>query len=456
MPQNANSHAKHYTHTPGKTSLEKELIESLSRFITFRWIMAGGIGTTVLFVTFALSITLPLQSILITTLCILIFNFFCTSYQKHVKSYETFANLQISADWLALVFLAHYTGGIESPVICYFIFHVIISAILLSKKKCYLQTTFALLLILILSMLEYFHIIPHVQVKELFPTPSYDKSLYLVAVLFFCVTSFYISAYLATSVNNRLRKRENEVVALKDSVTEAYNRLEALDREKSEFTFKVTHELRSPLSAIQSLLKSIEEGYAGEIPQKARNLILRSEKRTGLLIALVNDLLDLVSGKIGTIREGEIKHININEAINNSIQLLQEKAKAKEIKIAFESMQKPVFIRVIPEDLDLILTNLIDNAIKYSKKASSILIRSVVTEKTVTMEISDIGIGIGEEDIKRIFEEFYRADNAKEFELEGTGLGLSIVKNLMNRYKGSITVQSKLGEKTTFFVSFPV
>ena len=72
------------------------------------------------------------------------------------------------------------------------------------------------------------------------------------------------------------------------------------------------------------------------------------------------------------------------------------------------------------------------------------------------MEISDTGIGIREEDINRIFEEFYRADNAKEFEHEGTGLGLSIVKNLMNRYKGTITVQSKLGKETTFFVSFPV
>ena len=243
---------------------------------------------------------------------------------------------------------------------------------------------------------------------------------------------------------------------LKNSITNAYNKLEAIDRDKSEFTFKVTHELRSPLSAIQSLLKSIEEGYAGEISQKARELIIRSEKRTGLLITLVNDLLDLVSGKIGSIREGETKNININEAINNSIQLLQEKAKAKEIKFAFESIQKPVFIHIIPEDLDLILTNLIDNAIKYSKKGSSILIRTALTGKTVTMEISDTGIGISEENINRIFEEFYRADNAKEFELEGTGLGLSIVKNLMNRYKGSITVQSKLGQKTTFTLSFRV
>ena len=444
------------THTPEKTSSEKELIESLSRFITLRWIMVVVIGTTAVFARFALSISIPLTSILIVTSCILIFNVVCFYLQKHVKSYGNFANLQISVDWLALVFLAHYTGGIESPVLFYFIFHVIIAAILLSRKACYSQTTFALLLIITLSILEYYHLIPHVQIKELFPTPVCFRGRYLLSKTFFCITSLYVSAYLATSVTKRLRKRENEIVLLKDSIAEAYNRLEALDRGKSEFTFKVTHELRSPLSAIQSLLKSIEEGYAGEISQKARDLIIRSEKRTSLLITLVNDLLDLVSGKIGSLREKERKKININEAINNSIQLLQEKAKVKGITFAFESIQKPVLIKIIPEDLDLILTNLIDNAIKYSKNCSSILIRTASTKITVTMEISDTGIGIREEDINRIFEEFYRADNAKEFEHEGTGLGLSIVKNLMNRYKGTITVQSKLGKETTFFVSFPV
>jgi len=279
------------THTHEKSSLEKELVESLSRFINLRWIMVIGIFVTSKFAKFGLGIDLPIIPIFIVTFCILIFNLICLYLQKHVKSYESFANLQISVDWIALVFLVHYTGGIESPVIFYFIFHVIISAILLSEKKCYLQTSFALILIISLSILEYFHVIPHVHIKDLFPNPVYDNGLYLLSIIFFSVTSLYISAYLATSVNNRLRKRENEIVTLKNEITDAYNKLEEIDREKSEFTYKVTHELRSPLSAIQSLLKSIEEGYAGEISEKARDLVIRSEKRTSFLITLVNGLL---------------------------------------------------------------------------------------------------------------------------------------------------------------------
>ena len=444
------------THTHEKSSLEKELVESLSRFINLRWIMVIGIFVTSKFAKFGLGIDLPIIPIFIVTFCILIFNLICLYLQKHVKSYESFANLQISVDWIALVFLVHYTGGIESPVIFYFIFHVIISAILLSEKKCYLQTSFALILIISLSILEYFHVIPHVHIKELFPNPVYDNGLYLLSIIFFSVTSLYISAYLATSVNNRLRKRENEIVTLKNEITDAYNKLEEIDREKSEFTYKVTHELRSPLSAIQSLLKSIEEGYAGEISEKARDLVIRSEKRTSFLITLVNGLLDLIAGKIGKPKEGDIKLIDINIAVKNTLHLMQEKTKAKNLKIIIKTTPEPSYLNIVPDDFDIILTNLIDNSVKYTEQEGTISINSTITDKEVKLEISDTGIGITTEDLNKIFNEFYRSKNAKVAELRGTGLGMSIVKNLIKQYGGSIDVQSQIEKGTTVTISFPI
>ena len=444
------------THTHEKSSLEKELVESLSRFINLRWIMVIGIFVTSKFAKFGLGIDLPIIPIFIVTFCILIFNLICLYLQKHVKSYERFTNLQISVDWIALVFLVHYTGGIESPVIFYFIFHVIISAILLSEKKCYLQTSFALILIISLSILEYFHVIPHVHIKELFPNPVYDNGLYLLSIIFFSVTSLYISAYLATSVNNRLRKRENEIVTLKNEITDAYNKLEAIDRKKSEFTYKVTHELRSPLSAIQSLLKSIEEGYAGEISEKARDLVIRSEKRTSFLITLVNGLLDLIAGKIGKPKEGDIKLIDINIAVKNTLHLMQEKTKAKNLKIIIKTTPEPSYLNIVPDDFDIILTNLIDNSVKYTEQEGTISINSTITDKEVKLEISDTGIGITTEDLNKIFNEFYRSKNAKVAELRGTGLGMSIVKNLIKQYGGSIDVQSQIEKGTTVTISFPI
>ena len=173
------------THTQEKSSLEKELIESLARFINLRWIIVIGIFVTSKFAKFGLGIDLPIIPIFIVTFCILIFNLVCLYFQKHVKSYESFANLQISVDWIALVFLVHYTGGIESPVIFYFIFHVIIAAILLSKMNAIFRLDLQSLLIISLSILEYFNIIPHVHIKELFPNPVYDNGLYLLSIIFF-------------------------------------------------------------------------------------------------------------------------------------------------------------------------------------------------------------------------------------------------------------------------------
>ncbi len=443
-------------HTPEKSSLEKELVDSLSRFINLRWIIVIGIFVTSKFAKFGLEIDLPLIPIFITTSCILMFNFVCIYFQKRVKSYDRFANLQISVDWIALVFLVHYTGGIESPVIFYFIFHVIIAAILLSKKACYVQTSFALLLIISLLILEYSHIITHVQIKQLFPTTVFDNGSYLLAVIFFCITSLYVSAYLATSVTNRLRRREKEVIDLKNRIANAYNKLEAIDREKSEFMFKVTHELRSPLSAVQSLLKSIEEGYAGEISQEARDLIVRSERRTGFLLTLVNDLLDLVTGKIGKPSEGDRGLVDITAAVKNVLELFQEKTKAKKIKITIKTTEKPGFINIVRDDLDIILINLLDNAVKYTKEGGTIDISNIVKNKEIRVAISDTGVGIHKKDLKKVFNEFYRSKNAKDIEKDGTGLGLPIVRNIIKRYSGNIEVQSSFGKGTTVTISFPV
>lgn len=444
------------THIAGEKIDRRGTHRTYFWFITLRWIIVVGICITSLLANLVLRIDLPLTAILIIALSILLFNIGCVSFKKYVKSYDRFANIQISVDLVALVFLAHYTGGIESPIIFYYIFHVIIAAILLSRRACYLQTTFALILISVLSLLEYFNVLNHIQIKVLFPNTNYDNGMYLLSMLFFFITSLYVSASLATTVSNHLRKREKEVVILKNSISDAYKRLEAIDKEKSEFTFKVTHELRSPLSAIQSLLKSIEDGYAGEISQKARDLIVRSEKRTSFLITLVNDLLALVAGKIGKPREGERKLIDINEAVNNTVRLMQEKAKAKELKLIINATPDPAYLSIVPDDLDIILTNLIDNAVKYTKQGGTIKINNIITNKDIKVEISDTGIGIHKEDLNKIFDEFYRSDSAKALEPHGTGLGLSIVKNLINQYGVNIDVQSELGKGTTFTVSFPV
>jgi signal transduction histidine kinase len=135
---------------------------------------------------------------------------------------------------------------------------------------------------------------------------------------------------------------------------------------------------------------------------------------------------------------------------------MQEKTKAKNLKIIIKSTPEPSCLRIVPDDLDIILTNLIDNSVKYTEQGGTISINSTITDKEVKLEMSDTGIGIIKEDLNKIFNEFYRSKNAKATNLRGTGLGLSIVKNLIKQYGGNIDIRSEIGKGTTVTVSFPV
>ncbi|MDP6924886.1 MAG: ATP-binding protein [Candidatus Scalindua sp.] len=134
---------------------------------------------------------------------------------------------------------------------------------------------------------------------------------------------------------------------------------------------------------------------------------------------------------------------------------MQEKTKAKNLKIIIKSTPEPSYLNIVPDDLDIILTNLIDNSVKYTEQGGTIIINSLITNEEIKVEMSDTGIGITKEDLEKIFNEFYRSKNAKAVELHGTGLGLSIVRNLIKQYGGNIDVRSEIGKGTTISISFP-
>lgn len=437
-----------------KTSIEKELGERVLWFIDLRWFAILGvlIGCGI---ARAIQIQLPFLPLLYTAGAILIYNLICFFFLRWLLPYNFFANMQICVDWLALTTLIHYSGGLESPLIVYFIFHVIIAAILLSRRACFLQVTLAFFLIMGLAFLEFFGVLSHVEIKELIPLVLYNNVKYVLSVLFFFASALYVSAYLATSVTSKLRKREEAIVQLRDSIAKAHKKLEALDKAKTDFTYKVTHELRSPLSAIQSLLKSVEEGYANHVSEKAKGIIIRAERRTSFLLNLVNDLLDLVAGRVEMPREGDLKLIDINAIIENVVTLMQTKIKEKGSLLQTDLSQEPLTFQAVPDDIEIIITNLIDNSIKYTPQGGQIRISAKRIDNAIKLDISDTGIGIHEESQSRIFDEFYRAENARQVVIEGTGLGLTIVKQLVHRYKGEISFVSEVNKGTTFTIVLP-
>lgn len=246
----------------------------------------------------------------------------------------------------------------------------------------------------------------------------------------------------------RVREAEEEAKRLEREKAE----LQKLDQMKSQFTLLVAHELRAPVAAIQSYLKLILEGY---VPQeRLMEIIAKAERRAGEQLALIGDLLELA--RITAAPRPE-------EAVpTDVIAILLEtrdamRAQADEKKIAMELHISPNIPRVManPKHIRQLWNNLLSNAIKYTPTGGQVMVTVSAGDGQVIGSVQDTGIGIAEEDQDKIFKDFYRAKNAKEFERTGTGLGLSIVKAILDTYGGTIKVNSALGRGSTFTFTLP-
>jgi signal transduction histidine kinase len=234
----------------------------------------------------------------------------------------------------------------------------------------------------------------------------------------------------------------------------AYQALEMADRAKSDFVRMVTHELRSPLSAVQSMLKLMEQGYVGPMTPKQLDLVQRSQRRVSSLLDLVKDLLDLAAGKMEQLK-GEKKELILNETIAKVTELLQGSAVEKGLDYRIEITDEPLVLHGFEEGLERVIMNLVGNAVKYTPVGGSVAVKAWGEADEIKIEISDTGIGIPEEALSRIFSEFYRAKNARALAMEGTGLGLAIAKDVVEQHDGQISVKSTVGQGSTFCVTLP-
>ncbi len=249
-----------------------------------------------------------------------------------------------------------------------------------------------------------------------------------------------------------------ELVAVHGAVAidnaQAYRMLEELDREKSRFVRIATHELRSPISVTESLLTALAGGYVGELSPAHLAVIQRAIKRVQALQSLVNDLLDFASGKVD-MKAAERRRVALNTLVDEVCDRQQARAAEKGLSLTCEVVSDDLEVVADPADIDRLVTNLVGNAVKYTT-SGSVRVTLVRDGDRARLAVADTGIGIPEDSLPKLFQEFYRAQNAKALHEVGTGLGLAIVKDLVDRYAGTIGVQSKEGAGTTFTVTLPL
>ena len=228
----------------------------------------------------------------------------------------------------------------------------------------------------------------------------------------------------------------------------------ANERFRREFTTNVTHELKSPLTAIQGAVDVLGDG-SGLSEEERKDLFGIIHGESSRLGSLVGDVLSLAQ-----IEQEEIEHshdfadVPLAELVDAVATREQAKANAAHVKIAVVRNDDDVHVKGDVGRLEEILENLIDNALRYSG-SDRIDVSSAATPTEVTVSVTDFGIGIPAEHIPHIFERFYRVNKSRSRSLGGTGLGLAIVKHLVQLHGGSISVVSRPGQGTTFSFTLP-
>jgi signal transduction histidine kinase len=594
--------------SPGRTLAEHELLNSLGWLIRMRWLAGAAVLAGTPFTTRLLGVAVPELPLFLIGFSILAYNsvlrwalrWLAENLSRSSDACHWFARTQIVLDWISMAALIHFSGGIESPAIIFFLFHITIASLLLPHDRGFLYVTLAPLLVGGVAFLEYYGILAHHPLIE--PT-RHQSAGYVAAILFFFTGAVYVMAYLAMSISRRLRRRENEIAGLYQSLragtsslelgevldrlteatahvigckgasirllnetgshlevatiyglsedyrekgpidlgralidrealaasrtvliedapndprtrypdkvraegiesmlsapliarrgaigvlraygasghrfsredaafltavaahgaviienAQAHQVLEELDQHKSEFVRTVTHELRSPVQVTQNLLTVLARGYKGALTPEQADLVDRARRRLEFLKTLVDDLLDLAAGKTQVMEKAVRGPISLCTVLAEVEARFDAEAQAKGLRLTLECRNEPLVVWGDRGELDRIVNNLVGNAIRYTQQGE---VRVVLQRHggSARLTIADTGIGIPEEEIPKLFSEFYRASNAKALEDRGTGLGLTIVKNLVERYDGKIWVESGEGRGTVFTVMLPL
>jgi two-component system phosphate regulon sensor histidine kinase PhoR len=232
--------------------------------------------------------------------------------------------------------------------------------------------------------------------------------------------------------------------------------LRRLERLRQEFSANVSHELKTPLANIKSAVEVLLDG-AAEDPATRGMFLAQIDEQSTLLDALVADLLSLARIESGLVSL-KFEAVEVEDAVHSCLDRHRTRAEAKKQTlngVALAGCPPTLAVWADADGLGRILDNLVDNAIKYTPPGGRITVRWQAAPQQVTLEVEDTGIGIPEPDLPRIFERFYRVDQARSRELGGTGLGLAIVKHMVQVLNGTVAVTSAVGAGTTFRISLP-
>jgi two-component system phosphate regulon sensor histidine kinase PhoR len=230
--------------------------------------------------------------------------------------------------------------------------------------------------------------------------------------------------------------------------------LRRLENMRRDFVANVSHEIKTPLTAIKGFVETLQQGNVEKAKEKERFLGI-IQKHVDRLNAIVEDLLTLSRIEQEDDRkEIDFQQVKIEAIFQAAIQLCRPKAEEKKIRINLDC-EKETSAIFDPTLIEQAVVNLLDNALKYSEPQSTVLLKSHQQNSEVIISVQDHGIGIAQKHLPRLFERFYRVDKSRSRKEGGTGLGLAIVKHIAKAHGGHVAVESKIGEGSRFSIHLP-
>lgn len=356
--------------------------------------------------------------------------------------------LQIISDLLIVTATVHLVGSLETYIPFIYLFHIVLACIFLAPKESFCLTLFSCLLYTICIALEMTGILSpsslyvEGKIRSFLlenSGPSFLNILFVFGIFF---VIWYLTSYLASL----LRRREKDLERINE-------KLVAVQKEKMKYMLHTTHELKAPFAAIQMNAQLLLKGYCGDLSEDARETVEQIEERSKRLAHMIQEMLQL--SNLRSPQEAfvpqEIEVASVMDACVKQVQQI-----ADEYAITVEKNLEPTTIYGVQEHIKMLFINLLTNAIYYSFRGGKIHleIHKDAASQEVRVRIQDHGIGIPPEKMPKIFEEYYRTEEAVAHNKNSTGLGLAIVRHIAQTHGISIRVESSVGEGTAFILTF--
>jgi len=431
------------------------LVQRAYWLIRLRWIAIAILAVATFVAQRFMGVSLPVTALYTISAVLLVYNFilydllrYWTWAGKEPSSARIggILTFQICADLFILATILHFSGGIENPFSFFFVFHMIIASILRSKWQSYLQATLAVFLFGGLVGLEALGWIPHYHLAGFIGRDVYNSWTYVLGFLFVFTTTLYLVVYMTTSISEQLRKQQG-------SCEQANALLQEKDQLKNEYVLRLTHDIKGHLAAVQSCLDIVFREMVGPLNDKQKDLIERAHRRTSKCMAFITALLRLTRMRLtGRL---EVERFSLRNCIFNALASVQNRAQRKQIDLTHRidsSVDQILGEAVLIEET---LTNILFNAVKYTPDGGKVDMQVDEDAGFIRVSVTDTGIGVPQGDLARIFEEFYRADNARAAERDGTGLGLAFAKQVVERHGGRIWARQNAQGGSSFIFTLP-